>query len=291
MKRILALSLSAALLLALLGACTAADPETTVISPDPAGASASVPPTDASQEPSLALPSEEPSAEPSAEPSQEPSQAPASQAPATQAPATQAPATQAPASTHHPEESHHPDPTHHPEESHHPDPSPTLPGGGIILPGSGNNTQAPTAEPSQSAGGSLEPTGPSASDVNLTSFYQSIVGKYAFPSMEVLPTDFTASMFPGLTEIPAVQRVASIPMMSGTASALVLVQVTNSSDVSAVKSILQAHINTQISRNANYPAVVESYQKNTKIVSRGSYVMLVVHDQCDAIVSDFNALF
>ena len=282
MKRILALSLSAALLLVLLGACTGADPETTVISPDPAGESATVPPADTTQEPSLALPTEEPTEEVSAEPSAEPSEEP-SQAPATQPPATQPPATQAPAVTHHPE-------THHPEETHHPAPSPTVPGGGIVLPGPGG-AEEPTAEPSKAPDGFTEPTGPSASDVNLTNFYQTVLNSYAFPPMEVLPTDFIANMFPGLASIPAVQRVVSVPMMSGTASALVLVQVTNSSDVSAVKAILQDHVNTQIARNANYPAVVDAYQNNIQIVSHDSYVMLVVHESCDAIVSQFNALF
>ena len=272
MKKILAMALSAALLLALLCACGAdADPDTTVISPDPAEASASVSPTDTTQEPSLALPSEEPSEEPSAEPTAEPSQEP-SQAP-----------TSTPSST--------PTPTPKPTPTPTQEPSPTLPGGGIIMPGGpGGSTQAPTAEPSQ-PGGSLEPTGPSASDVNLTNFYSSVMSSYAFPPMEVLDTDWIANMFPGLTAIPAVQRVAAVPGMSGTASALVLVQVTNSSDVSAVKSILQAHVNTQISRNANYPAVVDAYQNNKQIVSHGNYVMLVVHEQCDAIVSQFNALF
>ena len=33
------------------------------------------------------------------------------------------------------------------------------------------------------------------------------------------------------------------------------------------------------------------WQNNSRIVSNGSYVMLVVNQNCDAIVNDFNALF
>ena len=293
MKRILALSLSAALLLAALCACTGGvEPEDTMAPSDPAGASAAVPSQDTTQEPSLALPSEEPSeeiptepsdeptAEPSAEPSQEPSQAPATQAPATQPPETQTPATQPPETQ--------------PPES--PDPSPTVPGGGIVIPGlggpGGGNTDPAPSSSQPTGGDAYEPTGPTASDVDLTDFSNTVLGgDYGFPGMMELNADWITDMFPGLTAIPVVQRIVSVPMMSGQAAALVLVQVTDSDHVSAVKAILQDHVDIQIARNSNYIAVVESYQKNSRIVSSGNYVMLIVHSECDAIVADFNALF
>ena len=277
MKRIPALFLSAALLLALLGACTGSnDPITTVIPSDSAGESATVPPADTTQEPSLDLPSEEPSEEISAEPSEAPSQTPTTQAPATQAP------------THHPEESHHVEPTHHPD----PTPSPTVPGGGIIMPGGGGSAQEPTDAPSEDPNGFTEPTGPSASDVNLTNFHQTIMNSYTFPdSMRVQSTDYIANMFPGLASIPVVQRVVAIPEISNTAAELVLVQVTDISDVNAVKAILQARVDRQIDINRTYPLTADAYQNNSRIVSKGNYVMLVVHSECDAIANQFNALF
>ena len=284
MKRILALSLSAALLLALLCACGGADnPEVTVIPPESADdLASSAPSADTTQEPSLALPgdepteevSEEPSAEPtqepSADPTQRPSQSPATQAPATQAPATQAPATQAPAST---------------------DPPPSVPGGGIILPG-GGGSEEPTDGPGEDPNGFFEPTGPSASDVNLASFYQTVLNSYDFPAMDVLPADFAANYYPGLFTIPVVQRLVSAPMMTGTAAAeIALVQVVNSSDVSTVKSILQARVDSQAAGGAFYPMAVEGWQNNARVESKGNYVILVVHEDCDAIISQFRALF
>ena len=280
MKRILARFLSAALLLALLCACSAGDPETTVIPSDSAGESASVPPADDTQEPSLALPSEEPTEEPSDEPSDEPSQEP-SQAPATQAPATRPPAPQPPAPTHHPEN------THHPEETHHPDPSPTVPGGGVIMPGPGGGTQEPSEDPN----GFTEPTGPSASDVNLSSFCNSVIGSYTFPAMTALSTDWIAESYPGLASIPAVQRVVYVVSASSDAAEIVLVQVTNSSDVSTVESILQTRIASQVNGGAYYLPAIEQWELNSRIKSNGDYIMLVVHSSCDAIVADFNALF
>ena len=294
MKRILALTLSAALLLALLCACGGADnPEVTVIPPESAGdLASSAPSADTTQEPSLALPgdepteevSEEPSAEPSqepsAEPTQRPSQAPATQAPATQSPATQAPATQAP-STQAPA-------TQAPAST---DPPPTVPGGGIILPG-GGGSEEPTDGPGENPNGFFEPTGPSASDVNLASFYQTVLNSYDFPAMDVLPADFAANYYPGLFTIPVVQRLVSAPIMTGTAAAeITLVQVVNSSDVSTVKSILQARVDSQAAGGAFYPMAVEGWQNNARVESKGNYVTLVVHEDCDAIISQFRALF
>ena len=294
MKRILALSLSTALLLALLCACGGADnPEVTVIPPESAGdLASSAPSADTTQEPSLALPGDEPTEEVSEEPSAEPTQRP-----------SQSPATQTPAPTHHPEESHHvepthhpevthhPEATHHPEETHHPEPSPTVPGGGVILPG-GGGSEEPTDGPSKDPNGFFEPTGPSASDVNLASFYQTVLNSHDFPSMDVLPADFAANYYPGLFTIPVVQRLVGAPMMTGTAAAeIALVQVVNSSDVSTVKSILQARVDNQAAGGAFYPMVVEGWQNNARIESKGNYVILVVHEDCDAIISQFRALF
>ena len=264
----LALSLSAALLLALLCACgSAGDPETTIIPPDPTE-SASVSPADPTQKPTQAPPS--------AEPSEEPTEGPQS--------------TNSP--THHPEETHHAEPTHHPEETHHvsptstpkptpaptpkPTPAPTPKPTPAPTPAP---TPEPTAEPSQSAG------------ADLTSFYQTVLNSYGFPAMGTPPDDFVANFYPGLTGISTVQRVVGTPMMTGVAAELTLVQVSNSSDVSAVKSILQARVDSQVAGGAFYPMVVEAWQNNSRIVSNGDYVMLVVHDSCDSIVAQFNALF
>ena len=274
MKRIIALSLSAALLLGLLCACTGGtDPQTTVIPSDSAGAGASVLPENSpSPEPSGepgTEPSEEVPDEPSEEPGAEPSDVPASQAPASQAPASQAPASQAPAS---------PDPS--------PVPSINIPD--IFGPG---NTD-PTPSSGQPAGGDVyEPTGRTGSDVDLAAFLGTVFNNYAFPGMMELTTDWIVSTYPGLASIPAVQRVVYVVSASSDAAEIVLVQVTNSSDVSTVESILQTRIASQVNGGAYYLPAIEQWELNSRIKSNGDYIMLVVHSSCDAIVADFNALF
>lgn len=308
MKRILALALSAALLLTLLCACTGGGPDATVIPTDPAEESTATLPADTTQEPSLALPSEEPSEkvpdpteevptepspEPSAEPSQEPSQAPATQPPATQAPATQPPATQAPATQ--PPATQTPAPTPEPTLEPTPEPTPSVPGfGSVVIPGFGENTepsQAPSDGPGKDPDGFIEPTGPSASDIDLEDFLWSVFDRYEFPGMDVLPDEWAANFYPGLLSIPVVQRLVCTPSMTGVAAEITLIQVTSGSDVSRVRSILEARKDAQIAGGAYYPAIIEQWERSCQIVVNGNYLMLVVNADSDAIVADFNALF
>ena len=109
--------------------------------------------------------------------------------------------------------------------------------------------------------------------------------------MDELSTDFTANYYPGLATIPAVQRVVYTTAIGYNTAEIVLIQAASSSDVSTIKSILQARVDSQVAGGAFYPAAVEHWEANYRIASHGSYVMLIVHSECDAIVSDFNALF
>ena len=77
---------------------------------------------------------------------------------------------------------------------------------------------------------------------------------------------------------------------------VVLVQLTNSSDVNTVKELLQDRIDYMTGADGGqpgawYPGPTEMWQNSSRIVSNGSYVMLVVNENCDAIVDAFNALF
>lgn len=97
--------------------------------------------------------------------------------------------------------------------------------------------------------------------------------------------------YPGLSDIATEQCLTYAPMFSLSAAESVLVQVSNAADVDAVKEILQARIDAQVAGGAFYPMAVEAWQNNSRIVSNGNYIMLVVSDDCDAVVSEFNALF
>ena len=255
MKRVSALTLSAALALSLLAGCSNPGAKETVIPNDPSEAVESVQPTatptpEPSEEPSVE-PSAQPSAEPSAEPSQEPSQAPSAK----------------------------PTPTPAPKPTPTPAPKPTP-------------TPAPTPAPTPTP----EPTPTPAPGVDLAAFYQSVTGQYEFGFLELASTELMDGFYPGLSAIAAEQRLVYITQMSMNNGEFGLVQVKNSADVAAVKAIFQARINYMVGDGngpggAWYPGPTEQWKNNSRVVANGNYVMMVVHENCDAIVSQFNALF
>lgn len=279
MKHTIPLILSAALLLSALCACGSADadPSTTVIPPDPTEGAAATLPADATQEPSLAPPSEEPSEEVSAEPSAEPSQEP-TQAPATQAPATQAP-TARPTPSHHPEETHHVEPTHHPEETHHVDPT--------HHPEETHHVET-TPEPTPTSA-------PEVSGVDFERFFNTLAGRYGFPeNMMQLGIDVANNFYPGLAGLDLDQCAYYIPATTGGANVteLVLIQAANPSDAAAAAAILQARIDRQLGPGSMlYPQDRVAWTDHSRVTTNGSFAMLVVNQNCDAIVADFNALF
>ena len=83
---------------------------------------------------------------------------------------------------------------------------------------------------------------------------------------------------------------------SASAVEIALVEVASSADVETVKGIFQSRIDYQLGDGENpggllYPASVELWQNNARIVSNGNYVMLVAVDGADSVVESFNALF
>lgn len=84
--------------------------------------------------------------------------------------------------------------------------------------------------------------------------------------------------------------------ISASVGEIALVEVESADDVQAVKDIFQARIDYQVGDETNpggawYPASIEGWKNNSRIVSNGNYVMLVAADGADDIVSAFNALF
>ena len=77
---------------------------------------------------------------------------------------------------------------------------------------------------------------------------------------------------------------------------VVLVQVKDSKDVDAVKAILQARIQYMVGDGngpggAWYPETMDQWENNSRVVSVGNSVMLVVMDNADEIVTEFQNLF
>ena len=135
------------------------------------------------------------------------------------------------------------------------------------------------------------PETPAPAQVDLSAFYTTESGKYEFGMVTLADAELAANVYPGLFDIATEQCLPYINMMTMNTSEIVLVQVTNSSDVDKVQAILQGRIDAQVEGGAWYPSAIDAWQNNSRIVSNGNYIMMVVHESCDSIVSDFNALF
>ena len=149
----------------------------------------------------------------------------------------------------------------------------------------------PSDLPAAAAPAAPVPETPAPAQVDLSAFYTTESGKYEFGMVTLADAELAANVYPGLFDIAAEQCLPYINMMTMNTSEIVLVQVTNSSDVDKVKSILQSRIDAQVEGGAWYPSAIDAWQNNSRIVSNGNYIMMVVHESCDSIVSDFNALF
>lgn len=81
-------------------------------------------------------------------------------------------------------------------------------------------------------------------------------------------------------------------MISFSGGELALVQAKNPEDAAKVKEIFQARLDSKTTDGPNnYPEELEMWQKYAKVVDNGNYVMLVNHEDSDAIVNEFNELF
>lgn len=134
---------------------------------------------------------------------------------------------------------------------------------------------------------------PAATSVDLAAFYDAILSSYEMAAMDDISgvSDILDNFYAGLSGIATKQCLVCVPMMTSVVSEIVLIEVGSASDVDAVKAILQARIDAQAGGGAWYPDTVDGWKNNSRIVSNGNYIMMIVHQDCDSIVGDFNALF
>ena len=83
-----------------------------------------------------------------------------------------------------------------------------------------------------------------------------------------------------------------MPMISFSGGELAVVQAKSAEDAAKVKEIFQARLDSKtVEGPNNYPEEVEMWKRSAKVADHGSYVLLVNHDDSEAIVNEFNALF
>ena len=138
---------------------------------------------------------------------------------------------------------------------------------------------------------------PAEGQVDLAAFYDTVKGNYSgLGELSLLDSTTVENSFPGLSGVSTKQCLVYGTMMSMNMGEIVLVEVSDSKDVDTVKGILQARISTMVGDEENpgmawYPEPTRVWQEESRVVSNGNYVMMVVGESCDTIVSSFNKLF
>ena len=144
-----------------------------------------------------------------------------------------------------------------------------------------------------------EPSGSPADQLDLSAFAQKVQENHEFHSLERAdPEDpdmgaiLLGNYYPGLTDLKLKQVEIYMPMISFSGGELALVDAIDADGATKVKEIFQARVDSKSTEGpGNYPEEVEMWQRSARVVVNGQYVMLVCHEDCDAIVSEFNALF
>lgn len=134
--------------------------------------------------------------------------------------------------------------------------------------------------------------------VDLAAFAQTLQENYEFPMLErndpadELGAAMLENTYPGLKDMDLEQTEVYLAMISFSGGELALVQAKSADDAAKVKEIFDARVTSKTTEGpGNYPEEVELWQHNSAVVSNGSYVMLVNHEDSQAIISEFNALF
>jgi len=135
--------------------------------------------------------------------------------------------------------------------------------------------------------------------VDLAAFAQSLQENHEFPSLERAdPKDpdvgavMLDNCYPGLTGLELEQLEAYLSVISFSGGEFALVQAKSADDAAKVKGIFESRIEAKTTEGpGNYPEEVEVWQRSAKVASHGNYVLLVCHEDCDAIVGEFEALF
>jgi len=139
--------------------------------------------------------------------------------------------------------------------------------------------------------------------VDLSAFAKTLQEKYEFasyltemtPGYEYFEEDMKNTL-PGLLDLDLEQRVLLVTMISINNGEIDLVQAKNAGDAAKAAEIFQARIDYMAGDGESpggawYPGPTQLWTNCSQVVTKGNYVMLVVGEDYEQIVDEFNALF
>lgn len=140
--------------------------------------------------------------------------------------------------------------------------------------------------------------------VDLAAFAQSLTEKYEFaaylgeldPDADEYARQSIEQYLPGLLDMDLEQRVIYMSMMRLNNGEFSIVQTKNEQDAEKVKELFQNRVDYMVGDGESpggawYPGSTELWANCSRVEINGNYVLMVVAQECDEIVSQFNALF
>jgi len=173
-------------------------------------------------------------------------------------------------------------------------------GGSSPQPGTSVSTPgAPDGSEPDGSDGSVQPDesgDPAPAEVDLAAFYEGICERYELGSLSLAEGEILDGFYPSIQEIDTQQCLIYVTRISINNGEIGLVQVTDAADAEAVKDIFQERIDYMVGDGSTpggawYPGPTQLWKNSSRVVTNGSYVMMIVHENCDDIVDEFNALF
>ena len=134
--------------------------------------------------------------------------------------------------------------------------------------------------------------GATAGAVDLKAFYTDVAANYSLSGMmtEMTDSELMDTYFPGLSAVELKQQALYYTMITMNNGEISMVEVSNSADVETVKAAFQARVDSMINGGAWYPEPTRIWTDCSRVVSYGNYVLMVVSEDCDSILADFEAL-
>ena len=137
-----------------------------------------------------------------------------------------------------------------------------------------------------------------AASADLTAFYATLeqmmldtMGEENAPSMMPMDSAMLDSYYPGLTALGLKQCVVAGPMISAVVAEFALAEAKDAAQAAQAAKIFQARIDAQVNGGGWYPATIEGWENNSRIVTNGNYVMMLAIENNQPYVDAFNALF
>lgn len=117
--------------------------------------------------------------------------------------------------------------------------------------------------------------------LNMEEVYQSVIalqestGKEALIMFPESNEEYLEMFYPGFSSIPRTQTVAYMAPVTGFATEIILVEVTNKDDVKAMKEIFEARIERGAS-DTTYPETAIHWANNGQVHTYGKYICMIV---------------